>query len=185
MSLSANLEKKIEEIEKESDVFIQSRLLSQLIHDENVLIKDIASRLEKKSSYICHVLRLRRIPEILIDGYYSSQISLSHLFVLSRLKDSQKMLEAYEKILAESLSVYKTEELVREILYGVSTEGERILQEEKENFIAKLKAKFKKLTVYFVQTQVKGKLTLEFKGNLSETTKVLRSLMKTIENWQE
>lgn len=183
--MSSNIEEKFEQIEKETDVFTQSKLLSQLIRDEDVLIKDIASRLEKKSSYICHLLRLRRIPEILIDGYYSSQISLSHLFVLSRLKDSEKMIEAYEKILAESLSVYKTEELVREMLFGISTEGERILHEEKENFIAKLKAKFKKLTVYFVQTQVKGKLILEFKGNLTETTKLLRSLMKTIENWQE
>lgn len=185
MSSSVNTEKKLEQIGKESDIFLKSKLLSQLIHDEDILIKDIASRLKKKSSYICHLLRLRRIPDILIDGYYSSQISLSHLFVLSRVKDKQKMIDMYEKILAEDLSVFKTEELVREFLYGIRTEGERILQDEKENFTAILTSKFKKLTVSLVQTQIKGKLTLEIKGNLSETTKGLRGLMKTIENWQE
>ena len=124
----------IESIKKETDVMQKVRLLTHLTKTLDVKIIDIARKINVKSSYICHLLRLKRLPEAIVDGYYSNSISLSHLFIISRIKDKTKMIDVYEKVLADSLTVKATEELVRDILYGIKTEGEYIGPEEKKEY---------------------------------------------------
>jgi len=116
MSALPEVDRLADEIKGETDIVKKVKLLERLVSYDNIKLKEIAGRLGVKSSYICHLLRLRRIPEAVIDGYYAKNISLSHLFIISRLKDEDKILKAYERVLIESLSVKKTEELVRDIL---------------------------------------------------------------------
>jgi len=103
------------------------------------------------------------------------------LFIISRIKDPAKMVNIYEKVLADSLTVKKTEELVRDILYGVKTEGNYLSPEEKKIYIEKLAAARKNLNVHIIQTRIKSKIILEIKGNLENTGKEVRSLLKSLE----
>lgn len=185
MFASAEIDQIIDSIKKESDIMQKVRLLTNLIKTKDIKVKDVAEKLGVKSSYVCHLLRLIRLPDTIIDGYYSDNISLSHLFVISRVKDTGKMVEVYEKVLTESLTVKKTEELVRDILYGVKTQGDYISPEEKENFIQKMKALKKNLNLGIIQTRTKIKIILEIKGDLEDTSQEVRNLMRNFETWQK
>lgn len=181
MSTSSEVDKLIFAIEKESDIIQKVRLLSNLFKTHEVKVKDVAQRLGLKPSYLCHLLRLNRLPEVVVDGYYSDTISLSHLFIISRVKDKTKIMEVYEKVLAESLTVKKTEELVRDVLYGVKTQGEYISPEERQIFSDKIAAIRKNLNLNIIQTRIKSKIIFEIKGNLESTSNEVRSLLKHFE----
>jgi len=161
----------------EKDPFAKARLILSLIHDHNWQIKDVAKALSYKPSYICHFLRLNRLPELIIDGFYSKNLTLSHLFIISRIKDKALMIEAYEKILAKSLTVLQTEELVREMLYHIKTEGEGLSREEKENYENKLP---KDINLKIIQTRIKSKIIFEIKGSLAKTTKIVRQVLDKV-----
>src|SRR3989344_3156095 len=158
MSTSSEVDQLIETIEKEGDIIQKVKLLRQRIKTQDVKVKDVAKKLGVQDSYVCHLLRLNRLPEAVVDGYYSNDISLSHLFIISRIKDSARIVEVYEKVLSDSLTVKKTEELVRDILYGVKSNGEYISPEEKEKFIQKMKALKKNLNLKIIQTRIKSKI---------------------------
>lgn len=164
----------IEQIKTEKDPFVKSRLISQLIKEKGWSVKKLAQSLNCKPAYISHYLRLRKIPEIVIDGYYNKDISLSHLFVLSRLKTKEEIVSAYETVLAKGLTVMKTEELVREMLYQIKTEGETLSKEEKEEYLKKIPKDFQ---VKIIQSRIKSKVIFEIKGSLKKTTILLRKLL--------
>ncbi|OGK17344.1 hypothetical protein A2774_04045 [Candidatus Roizmanbacteria bacterium RIFCSPHIGHO2_01_FULL_39_12c] len=184
MSALPEVDRLADEIKGETDIVKKVKLLERLVSYDNIKLKEIAGRLGVKSSYICHLLRLRRIPEAVIDGYYAKNISLSHLFIISRLKDEDKILKAYERVLIESLSVKKTEELVRDILYGIKTQGDYLTPEEKAGFISRIKNLKKNIDLNIIQTRIKSKVVVEFKGNLEYTSKRLRGFLRLFESWK-
>jgi hypothetical protein len=167
----------VEQMKKETDVFAKAKLILHLKEKSEMRTIDLAKALEVQPSYICHLLRLNRIPEIVLDGYYSSLITLSHLFVISRIKDKKKVIEAYERILSNSLSVLQTEEMVRDILYSVKPGGGRITEDEREKFIKRVTDKDNRLKIGIIQTRIKGRITVEIKGNFKETSAALREIM--------
>ena len=185
MSTSPEINQLISEIKNETDILQKVKLLTQLSKTGEVKIKDIAAQLGVQSSYVCHLLRLKRLPEVVIDGYYSNTISLSHLFIISRIKDITKMVEVYENVLANSLTVKGTEEVVRDVLYGIKTKGDYLNREEKENFIQKITGLKKNLSLKIIQTRIKSKIILEIKGNLDNTSKEVRNLLKGFETAQK
>ena len=181
MSILSEIDQLIEAVKKETDIMQKVRFLTQLVKTKDVKVKDIAEKIKVQSSYICHLLRLNRLPDVIIDGFYSDNISLSHLFIISRIKDPAKMFAIYENVLAEGLTVKKTEELVRDSLYGIKTQGDYLSPEEKKSYIEKLAATRKNLNVQIIQTRIKSKIILEIKGNLENTGKEVRSLLKSLE----
>lgn len=180
MSTSVDQDQLIESIRKEPDVMQKVRLLVKLTSSE-IKIKDIADKLGVQSSYVCHLLRLKRVPDVILDGFYANNISLSHLFIISRIKNQDRMIQTYEKVLAESLTVKGTEEAVREVLYGLRTEGEYLNPEEKVNYIQKIAGNNKNYEIKIIQTRIKSKIVLEIKGSLDRTSKEVRDLLKRLE----
>jgi hypothetical protein len=174
-------EKYVEQIKKETDVFIKARLLNLLKKEKGWRVIDLSQRLNLKPSYICHLLRLNRLPEIVVDGYYNKMISKSHLFVLSRLPSEKEMIKVYELILEKNLDVSKTEDLVREIVYQIKNEGDYLSLEEKEDLIKKIESLEENIKAKVIQTRVKGKLIIEIKGSLKKTSKILRKIKRLIE----
>ena len=81
---------------------------------------------------------LKKIPDVVVDGYYSKSISSSHIYVLSRLNDKKQMIDLYEKILGENYTVKQTEMAVREYLYQVKSVGKYINKESTEKLTQKL-----------------------------------------------
>jgi len=177
--MDGDIAKLINKIKEEKDIFEKSKLISRIVKEKGVKISELAKKIGMKPSNICHYLRLIKLPDIIIDGYYSKMTSKSHLFVLSRLKDKKEMMETYERVLMESLSVAGTEALVREIIYHVKSQGLYIPVAEINKFKDGLE-KSGEIKVQIIQTRVKSKLTFEFKGSLDVTTPKLRNLMKKI-----
>lgn len=162
--------------QEEKDFFERARILKSLTREQRIPLKTVSRDLGLKPSYLCHILRLNKLPDLVIDGFYSGTVSISHLFVLSRLKSDEDMIEVYEKILTENLTVLRTDEAVRGKLYKVTHEGEYLTENEKREFQEILSGK--NVTAKIIQTRVKAKLLFEVKGSLKKTSTALRHLME-------
>lgn len=169
----------LEKLRSEEDVFKVSALLHQLIRDEQVPLVQVSRELGAKPSYISHLMRIKKLPSIIIDGYYSKSVSLSHLFIISRLSNVDDMIKVYEQVLAHSLPTARTEELVREILFHVDSKGERMNREQTQ--VLKDKFKSRGVDLEVVQTRTKGRVSLEMKGNLEKTTLFIEELMSALD----
>ena len=172
----------LKQIKEDKDIFQKSRLLEYLIRERNLRVIDLANKIGYKSSYICHLLRLKKIPEVVVDGYYSKSVSSSHIFILSRLNDKKQMIELYEKVLGENFTVKQTENEVRNYLYQVKSIGKYIRQEDVEKLTKKVKEKYPDLDVEIVQTRIKGKIIFEVKGDLEKSSKLIRVLLEKLDS---
>jgi len=170
----------LNQIKVDKDIFQKSRLLEYIIKEKKLRIIDLANKIGYKSSYICHLLRLKKIPDVVVDGYYSKSISSSHIYVLSRLNDKKQMIDLYEKILGENYTVKQTESAVREYLYQVKSVGKYINKESVEKLTQKIKQKYPELNIKIIQTRIKGKVILEVKGDLGISTKTLKSILEKL-----
>jgi len=176
------IEKYINQFKTENDIFSKAKILYFLNKDKAIRIVDLSKKTGLKPSYLCHILRLNKLPEIIIDGYYGKMISASHLFVLSRLKAKEEMIKVYEKILEKNLTISEAENLVRELIYRVKNQGTYLSSEERNRLIKSIESFGNNVKAKVIQTRIKGKLIIEIKGNLKETTEVLKRIKRLIEN---
>ncbi len=174
----------ISEIRRTNDIFEKAKRLNSLIRNNNIRLVDLSKKIGMKPSYICHYLRLNRLPEIVVDGYYSSLISQSHLFIISRLKDKSAIVQAYEKVLSDNLTVAQTDELIRQLLHGIKTEGEYLSAEEKEKLPEILRKNKDPISAKIIQTRIKGKFIFEVKGSPQTTSTVLKKLIDHLSVWK-
>jgi len=174
------IQKVVDEIKASDDFFQKAKLVQYLQKEKKITTKKLSDFLEIQPAYLCHIARLNKLPDIVIDGYYSGGISISHLFIIARLKETEQMVMVYEKVLAQSLTVLQTEELVREYLYHLKAEGEHLSKKELEVARDKIAEKYKNLEVKIIQTRVKAKLILEIKGNLKKTSQALNEVMEAL-----
>jgi len=170
----------LKKIKEDRDIFQKSRLLEYVIKEKNLRIIDLADKIGYKPSYICHLLRLKKIPDVVIDGYYSKSISSSHIYVLSRLNDKGEMIELYEKILGENFTVKQTENEVRNYLYQVKSIGKYIKKEDQKKLKIKIKEKYPDLDIEIIQTRIKGRVILEVKGNLETSSKIIKHVLEKL-----
>lgn len=178
--MNEEVRRTIQQILSDPDYFHKAKLINHLLKHRLISLKDLSRELNMKSSYVCHVMRLNKLPEIVIDGYYSKLITLSHLFVLSRLKDEESMAAIYEKVLHDSLTVLQTDYLVRKALHNVTTEGDRLTEDEVNIFMSELSTLGSDVSVRVVQTRIKARIQIEIKGNLSKTTEALRKVISKL-----
>lgn len=178
----------IHQLIEESDYFKKAQLVDVLRRQECLSVKEIAGQIDKHPSYVSHLNRLLRLPPIVIDGYYSGQVALSHLVILSRLKDPEKMENVYTEILSKGFTSQQTEELIRMQNFDITSEPEKVPPSELHTLVEEVKEKLQGTDVKVVQTRIKGKITLELKGNSKQTTEFLRQVLlalssqKTIRN---
>lgn len=171
----------VKQILTTEDVFDKVKLIWHLKKDKELRTHEIADKLNMRPSYLCHYMRLQRLPDIVIDGYYSKTISLSHLFIISRLKDPLQIIDVYEEILRKNFSVNQTEMAVRELLYGTKTKGQYLQKDEVESIEKDIQLQNEKIKINFIQSQVRSKLIIEMKGSLSETSPVMKSLLRKLQ----
>ncbi|PJA55736.1 hypothetical protein CO165_01970, partial [Candidatus Roizmanbacteria bacterium CG_4_9_14_3_um_filter_33_18] len=165
---------------EDKDIFQKSRLLEYIIKEKNLRIVDLAKKIGFKPSYICHLLRLKKIPDVVIDGYYSKSVSSSHIYLLSRLNDKKQMIDLYEKILEQNYTVKQTENTVRNYLYQVKSIGKYINKESVEKLTQKIKEKFPELNIQIIQTRIRGRVILEIKGDLEKSSKILKLILEKL-----
>jgi ParB family chromosome partitioning protein len=174
--MPVNLDEYIQRIQLEEDLFSKAHLLEFLVRKKGYSIKQIAQYLGLSSSYICNLLRMLKLPELIRDGYYAKLISMTHLSVLSRLSDEKDMVKVYEEILSHDLSTLELEERVREILHNIQTDGEHIDAKLKEQIIARIHDIDPDIQAKVIQTRIKAKIILELKGSLAQTSKILKKV---------
>jgi len=174
----------VEQIKSESDYFGKTKIINFLVHQKKIRIKDLAQALGIKPSYLCHIMRLNKLSEIIMDGYYSKLITMSHLFVISLLQSESDIMDIYEIVLRDNLTVLQTEELVRERLHGVSSEGEYIQNEKAAHVKQKLKENFNADTK-ITQTRLKTKLIIEWKGSRGSRKRDVERMFRMIESQPE
>jgi hypothetical protein len=166
----------IEQAKLEKDVLSKARLLQYLRREKNIPLVQLAKILSLNPSYICHLLRLLRLPELVIDGYYSKLVSLSHLMTVSRLKNKEDMVVVYETILANNLTVAQTDNLVREKIFRIKTAGDRIDKEIKKKIEEGFKKIDNNLQTKIGQTRIQARVELKIKGNMTKTSEVLKKI---------
>lgn len=171
----------IEQIKQEQDFFKKATLLEFLKTQRKVRIKDLSTYLEMKPAYICHIMRLNKLPEIIKDGYYSKLVSISHLFILARLSSQNDMISAYEEVLGRNLTALQTDELVRSYLYKVTSNGEYISGEEVNEIIERIKKNHSDIHIKITQTRIKGKILIEVKGGLDLSSNIIRKIIQKLD----
>lgn len=79
--------------------------------------EQLATRLGKSRSHITNMLGLLTLPEEVKDLLVENKISMSHARVLSKIEDSNKVINLANKVVAEGLNVRQIEELASENEY--------------------------------------------------------------------
>lgn len=170
----------LDQIKTDKDIFQKSRLVDYVLKEKKLRIIDLSNKIGYKPSYICHLLRLKKIPDVIIDGYYSKSISSSHIFILSRLNDTHQMIKLYEKILGENYTVKQTEESVRELIHQIKSVGKYINKENIEKITEKIKEKYPEVELKIIQTRIKGRIIFEVKGSLEKSSKEIKKILNRL-----
>lgn len=164
---------------QEQDIFKKAQSILKLKEEQGIRLVDISKGLKLKPSYVSHILRLNKLPPLVIDGYYSNTVSPTHLYVIARLKNHDQMIAAYEHVLAHNLAVQETEILVRTVLYGLKGEGEYLQADERRVFEVAMRQLGIEATV--IQSRIRSKLTLEVKGDLLKTSVLMKDIMQLLQ----
>ncbi|PIY69191.1 hypothetical protein COY90_01860 [Candidatus Roizmanbacteria bacterium CG_4_10_14_0_8_um_filter_39_9] len=172
------------QIKNETNFITKAKLLRFLVVDKGIRIKDISRTLGMKESYVCHILRLNKLNDLVVDGYYSKLISISHLFIIARLHTTEQIEKAYEMVLGNSFTVSQTEELIREMLYQTKTVGEHMEKKEIDLLTHEIEIAHD-VKVKVVQTRIKTKCLIEISGSLQDATPRLRSILKILGETQK
>lgn len=176
--MDVNFTELFERIHNESDPLQKARLIFYLRKNHSLSLSQVAKGLKIQAAQVAHILRLLKLPPIVIDGYYSKLVTITHLFIIARLSNSQDMVDAYEYVLTNNASVQLTEEYVRKKLYNIDTKEERLSEDEINTFINSLKLIEPQLTIAIIQTRIKGKICIELKGDTLKTTEIFRKLFE-------
>jgi ParB family chromosome partitioning protein len=106
----------VENIQREDLDAIEVAISYQRLIEECKLTQEnMSERVGKKRSTISNYLRLLKLPAEIQLGIRDKQISMGHARALVNIEDPETQLKAYYRIIDESLSVRKTEEMIRDI----------------------------------------------------------------------
>ncbi len=158
----------------ESDHLRQAQIIRQLRNVEEIPVKDIAREIKKHATYVSHMLRVVKLPDIVIDGYYSKQVSFAHLIILSRLDTEEEIIQAYETVLSKALSTARTEVLVRQMKFHTHTGSPLLSPRELGRLTAQAKKKYPQADIQIYQSQIRGKIVIECRGDAEKTGVFLR-----------
>ncbi|OGK16991.1 hypothetical protein A2690_02355 [Candidatus Roizmanbacteria bacterium RIFCSPHIGHO2_01_FULL_39_12b] len=165
----------------EKDPLKVAAILKNLHKNLDVPTKELAKFMKVSGPYISSMMRLLKLPELVIDGYYSKLIKLTHLLVLSRLNDPEDSKSAYEEVLMQNLSTVATDDLVRKYKYSISfSKAPRVDQKTLEKISNGIKKIDTQSRIKVIQTRIKAKIVIERQGDTEETTKFIEKIAKKL-----
>lgn len=138
----------------------------QLMEEFGLTQEEISQKVGKSRSAVANALRLLQLPVEVQASVVAEEITTGHARALLALQGDPYQTTLLQRIIEEGLSVRETEELVRRRLSGGETkatrkEKPRQLQQYAELISASLQAKVK-----VIQGKRKGKIVIEFKGEI-------------------
>lgn len=171
-----------EKLLSEKDPLTRAAILKNLHFNLDVKTKDLAKLLKVSEPYISSMMRLLKLPELVIDGYYSDMVKLTHLLVLSRLDDPEIAKKAYEEVLIKNLSTQATDDLVRSYKYSMKS---NIADKVTPLTMQKIREAMKKIdplaSIKLVQTRIRTKIVIERQGDMATTTGLIKKIAKILE----
>ncbi|HLW50560.1 MAG TPA: ParB/RepB/Spo0J family partition protein [Sphingobacteriaceae bacterium] len=109
----------IENIQRENLNAIEVALSFQrMIEELNLKQEELGERVSKNRSTVTNYLRLLRLPPVIQAAIRDGNLSMGHARALVNLPEVDQQLYVFREVLKNSLSVRKTEEIVREIQQG-------------------------------------------------------------------
>ena len=158
----------VENIQREDLDAIEIAISYQRLIEECKLTQEsMSERVGKKRSTISNYLRLLRLPAEIQLGIRDKQISMGHARALVNIEDEAIQLKTYYRIIDESLSVRKTEEVIRKI-----NNPEEKKPKEKESLPEEYQQVEKHLKDFFAteidfkrSNKGKGKIVIPFKSD--------------------
>jgi len=91
----------------------RAKAFKQLMQDFHYSFEEVAEKLGKSMSFVSNSIRLLKLPDAIKDGLVGGQISEGHARALLGIEDQKTAVEIYKKVIKETASVRRTEELVR------------------------------------------------------------------------
>ncbi len=179
MDRNDQLQAKINKIKDQTDPFIQAQMVVDLLRTDVIRHKDLSRELGIKPSYLSHLIRVMKLPEIVTDGYLNKQLTFTHLILISRLKKTEDILRLYEETLRDSLNVSAVERRVREILYLVDSTGKYIPKTRLQELGDRISSSVGQgARVNIIQTRIKAKIQIEVPGNLDKTSTLIENFAR-------
>ncbi|MDY7395551.1 ParB/RepB/Spo0J family partition protein [Aureibaculum sp. 2210JD6-5] len=133
----------------------------RLIEEINLTQEELSKRVGKDRSTVTNYLRLLKLDPIIQTGMRDGFLSMGHGRALISVDNFAKQLDIYEKIIKNNLSVRQTEQLVKNVREGKSTEKVTVTNTVPEY----IKQSTKEISD-FVGNKVKIRLSGENKGKI-------------------
>lgn len=167
----------------------RSQAYKRLIDDFNISVTEVAKRVGKSLPYISNSIRLLTLPDAIKDALAAGVITEGHVRPLISIGDPKLMLQAFKKILVEGISVRGAEEVARQIKSEEQKKephktGDKLYNAEQDEMAKELVSTKMYSRAQFDQTSKKAKITLEFKGDPSETTPWLKKIYEALKTTQ-
>ena len=118
--------------QKQSSIVELSLVLNRMQKKYHYTQKDIASFMHQSRSQITNIMRLKKMPQSILNDLANDKLSFGHARAISTL-DNEKMMEIVNLIYERNLSVRETEKIVYELKHNVSFENEESLLNKKLN----------------------------------------------------
>lgn len=178
--MRVNVEEILKTIHEQPDPIVQAELIDKAVN-AGIKVVQIANELDMSSSYVSHLRRLKKLPPLIVNGYYDKTISLSHLFILSRLTTQEEMTQVYEEILTQNLSASQTERRVFELTSGKKILGKKLSQEWFSQLEKTITAIAPSISASTIQTRRKGEIVISFNGSLEQTSSIFEKIKSHLE----
>lgn len=173
----------VENIQRENLNPIEIALgYKQLIDNYELTQEMLSEKLGKSRSSIANMLRLLKLPGEIQLGIRQEMITTGHAKALLAVEDTQTLLEVFQDIVAQDLSVRETEEIIKNI--DIEKEQETISEKRKED---KPKTRFPELQQELgnllnasvqIKSRTKGRGSIIIKFNSDEELNRLSGILK-------
>lgn len=163
----------------------RAQAYKRLIDEFGISVTEVAKRVGKSLPYISNTIRLLTLPDAIKDALAAGVITEGHVRPLISIGDPKLMLQAFKRILVEGISVRGAEEVARQ-LKSVEQQKEphkkrdKIYLPELDEMAVKLASARGYDAVRIDQSRVRARITLEIKGDETETKPKIEELFKRL-----
>ena len=105
----------IENIQRENlNPIEEAMAYDAIIHGYNLTQEDVAKKFGKSRTYVTNILGLLKLPDEVKKLVEKRNLSMSHARVLSKIEDSDLVVELAKKVITDNLSVHDLEKMSQE-----------------------------------------------------------------------
>lgn len=161
----------------------RAQAFRRLMDEFGLAYREIAQRISKSEPYVSNSIRLLSLPDALKDGLLTNLISEGHARALVGL-DPKSMIEAYKTLLRDGGSVRRAEELARmhKEKAGITLrhKKDKIYSEELIKMEKDIRDILTARKVKVTQSNVAATIVISLRGDLEETTKLLKRIYTSL-----